>query len=80
LDFGALLLDIESRTRSPEVILYRLDDFGDWSERPNLEHGYWKPSRRPTALRESRTRVFFIACLFLVFLAFIVRAVLLLKH
>ncbi len=46
-DFGYLLLEIEQRTRSQGVLLFRANDLEGWQQKPNIEHAFWQPSKGP---------------------------------
>lgn len=66
--FDELLFEIERRTRSPNVRVFRSAPATGWTEKDNLPNSVWRPSQGPVASRRTarQTLVILIAGAFLI--------------
>jgi hypothetical protein len=56
LDFDGLLFELERRTRSPNVTLFKSGPLAGWMEKENLPHSVWRPSKGPSAAQKTGHR------------------------
>ena len=61
--FDELLFELERRTRSPDVRIFKSGPSAGWMEKENLPNSVWRPSQGPDAARKTarRTLVILIA-------------------
>ena len=60
VDFDGLLFELERRTRSPDVKLFKSGPLVGWTEKENLPHSVWRPSKGPSAALKAGRREFVI--------------------